>query len=177
MVTSRESYVCLGDNEVSEILIIGKIKGQSKNIVLLIPKDAAFKMIQKQLELALEAVVYKSNASERSRKMAEVKNMKITEDFENAMTPLKELWANRTLNDYTLGMGVCTYNNKFGYVEQVSGNRIKVLWAGQVTDKIYGWFFGTRSINSYKNSSFEYSNLDRVTWENKERISSCDFDL
>lgn len=88
-VTSKESYVCLGDNAVSEILIIGNIEGQSKNIVLLVSKDAAFKMIQKQLELTLEAVVYKLNATtfeeaviaiEISRKKAEDEKMRKAEE-------------------------------------------------------------------------------------------------
>ncbi len=113
-----------------------------------------------------------------NRKAARLKREKVErEAFELEMKPLKELWANRVSNNYTLGKEVCTYNNKFGYVEQVANNRVKVLWSGQVTDKTSGWFFGNRSVDSDKSTTFKYSHIDKVTWENKEKISYCDFEL
>jgi hypothetical protein len=120
----------------------------------------------------------KDKIEKENRKVARLKREKVErEAFELEMKPLKDLWANRVSNNYTLGKEVCTYNNKFGYVEQIANNRVKVLWSGQVTDKINGWFFGNRSLDSDRSSTFKYSHIDKVTWENKEKISYCGFDL
>lgn len=87
------------------------------------------------------------------------------------------IWSNRLNADYELGDEVCSYDNKLGYVEQVTDKKQKVLWKGQVAEVGEGYFFGQRDIFSFKNKDFSYERLDDVRWESKSQVAACDFEL
>jgi hypothetical protein len=81
-----------------------------------------------------------------------------------------------------IGDSVCTINNKFGFVEVVSGEKIKILISGEVLDKKKLYFFGNphRKINTLndfedENTKFNYDAIDRMIWSNHNEWAPCQF--
>ncbi len=87
------------------------------------------------------------------------------------------VWSLRFNAAYSPGDKVCSYDNKLGYIENVSENSQKVLWKGRVLNRSQGYFFGNRNQTTYKEDEFKYDKFDDTRWESKEKIGKCDFEL
>ena len=81
-----------------------------------------------------------------------------------------------------IGDSVCTMSNKFGFIEVVSGEKVKVLISGEVIDKNKLYFFGNphRKINTLsdfedEDTKFSYDAIDRVIWTDHNEWARCQF--
>ncbi|MBA6385041.1 hypothetical protein H4J45_16570 [Colwellia sp. BRX10-6] len=93
-------------------------------------------------------------------------------------------WGNRKANNQNLSRGakVCSFDNYYGFVEDIANDKVKVMWKGKVHEKVNGYFFG--KINNYDIDSkvlyqinFETKPVNDLTWTSISNIAKCPFDF
>jgi hypothetical protein len=71
--------------------------------------------------------------------------------------------------DKKIGDKVCSFNNEFGYVERIEGDKIKFLKIGAVS-KDQGYFFTGNS------SKFNFTRVDEFKWVDAGHLGLCYFE-
>jgi len=80
----------------------------------------------------------------------------------------KNLFVDGQRTVLNVGQKVCSIKNQMGYVEQVSGNKIKILQLGRATSKHEFALF-------YKGDVFLDDTKQIYMWDDKRNWSKCDF--
>ena len=79
-------------------------------------------------------------------------------------------WENRMSDNKQVGDKVCTYEgNLFGFVDLVSGSKVKLQVLGKVTGQNPGYFF------SGKYGSYNYADKNSIIWIDLNKVAHCDF--
>ena len=66
-----------------------------------------------------------------------------------------------------------------GFVEEVSGKKVKVLWKGRILDQPDGFFFGQKQFSIMSDKvigeyDFRYDDsLTDMTWVDSDTVSVC----
>lgn len=68
-----------------------------------------------------------------------------------------------------VGEKVCTFDNKFGYIESISADKIKFLMIGNLSDKPDGFFF------NQEDKDFNYKKLEEYHWLSTNELGVCSF--
>jgi len=94
------------------------------------------------------------------------------------------IWGNRIANNQTLSRGnkVCTFDNYYGFIEDIAKDNIKVMWKGKVYKKTQGYFFGNISKSDayygvLNEINFKTLPVDDVTWTSISNLAACPFDF
>lgn len=83
----------------------------------------------------------------------------------------KRLFNKATLQAKNIGEVICTANNKFGYVEKISGKRIQIRLKGAVNKESY-YFFANNS-----DDRFNYKKLNEIVWDESTNWGQCTVNL
>lgn len=91
----------------------------------------------------------------------------------------REVWNDRLEGNNSLQIGdqVCTYDNKYGNVEQIGASNIKVKWSGYFDEKP-GFAFGNFSkydASSATKIDYTTRNLDTTEWLQTREVARCPF--
>ncbi|PFG53087.1 hypothetical protein ATG98_2168 [Marinobacter sp. LV10R520-4] len=89
--------------------------------------------------------------------------------YENMLTT----YSDRSNTIKYKGQEVCSLDNRFGYVEEIANERIKILVKGQATRKNEGFFF--YSYNGTVN--YLVSKTNTLIWADKKDWAQCNFDV
>lgn len=88
----------------------------------------------------------------------------------------QERWNRRLTVNWQPGDKVCTKNNRIGFVESISNDKVKVLIKGILLDEYsMNYFFGGRSRSEYKKDLFQTTDADDIFWYDKYEIAQCEF--
>jgi hypothetical protein len=96
----------------------------------------------------------------KRQKEIEAKIMNILDienDFRNAVNTPK-----------FVGQKVCTRDNLFGFIESISGEKIKVLVSGKASGQPENFFFSG-------SGRFLKHDINRITWDDAKNWGACDF--
>jgi len=93
-------------------------------------------------------------------------------------------WNNRATGNQNLSRGdkVCTFDNYYGFVEDIANEKMKIMWKGKVDKDVKGFFFG--NISEYdadykikERINFKTLKVEDVTWEPKIIVAKCPFEF
>jgi len=91
------------------------------------------------------------------------------------------LWESRqtAVNQMSRGDQICSYTgNKFGFIEEIAEDNIKVLWKGKIANQLSGFYFGNMPKSAMSGSrlgiyQYSFDKLSEVSWVSKDKIASC----
>ncbi|WP_371185239.1 hypothetical protein [Thalassotalea maritima] len=171
---TRATYSCLDGGKFKESIAFST--GADKNLYVIYISEPFLDMaIQSHLNDALEYAKTETKAKRDLKEKERQEFIKKNQDYFDAKARAEKLWENRLDNAYTIGQGICSYDNKMGFVEQLSGDRVKVMWKGKLVKSSAGYFFGGKSL--YDGNDFNYEPLTNITWVSKSDISYCHVNL
>lgn len=79
----------------------------------------------------------------------------------------QDRWTNRMSKKLSVGDKVCTWNNMFGFVEDIKGEMVKVHVVGRADSFLMGFFF------SGFEGSHEYARVDAPRWFERGDLAHC----
>lgn len=89
-------------------------------------------------------------------------------EYVTALQQARETVRNNFINmaqvPKAVGQSVCSFNNKFGYVEQLSGDKIKLLLQGEAVNQPDGAFFTGGEFNFTYSKQVSYIWDDALNW-------------
>ena len=91
-------------------------------------------------------------------------------------------WNERAHKVNEKGIKICSYDNKYGFVEDLSDNNLKVLWVSEIINVEDGFFFGEMRFNSMSQSklgvyTYKYLELNRQEWVARNDVGVCDIKI
>lgn len=174
-----------GEYKFYSYMVLGRAQKNYKTynqklIAVLIPSETANNMIKEiaqQSWLAAEPGIARIRAYELKQKSRE-------KAYEASVVEDKARWDDRHETQLHLGDKVCSWDNKYGYIEETGHKNVKVLWKGQIyastgrgrsqIDYPPGFFFGGSTLKNY-DRSFKARIIDSMAWEPREQIANCNF--
>jgi hypothetical protein len=105
-------------------------------------------------------VEYQSNISREKARVASLEQAKIK---------LKNDFISQTTAQKSKGDSICSWDNKFGYVEDISNDKIKILIKGKITRSQKGFFF-----NGIK-QQVNRSKQEELIWDKSANWGGCGF--
>lgn len=164
-ITSGPSYFGLG----------GQYNGQKSTLNL---PNNNFKDIYSLFDLESQLRDFNKHKAKQliSARQSEVERITskykaIQEASQEKQRRAKEQWTNRMSQKLKVGDKVCSYTNLFGYLEKMSGHKIKVHVVGDASQYKgdEGYFFQGAS------GEFQYTKIEAIRWFKRSEVSHCHF--
>jgi|GEM_PF-2032877 len=201
-ITKDNIFTCSVGGKFKEALFFGhnyyrkpESSEPPKQYVMYLNESTLTEFIKKEMNDAIKPLLQNQEASEMRRRESRTRDEKRTherQDFlERQRKSLKELnelertayWEIREAMFALLsqpGKKICSYKgNKMGFVEEVSGKKVKVLWKGRILDQPDGFFFGQKQFSIMSDKvigeyDFRYDDsLTDMTWVDSDTVSVC----
>ena len=151
-----------------------------KLIGILIPSETANNMIK---EIAQHSWLIAQPGIARMKKSELRQEIRKT-TYKASIIEEKARWDNRHSTELFLGDKVCSWDNKYGYIEEIGQKNVKVLWKGEVKassgsgysklDYSPGFFFGQSTLKNF-DRTFKTKIIDSIVWVPKGQIAGCNF--
>lgn len=133
---------------------------------------------QKQREIALAYAKSREEQRKKQVLIMEDKHREKQEEYQNAIFANKTVWEQRLESNRLIGEQVCTKKNQLGFVEQVNGDKVKVLLKGKLTSSFSSnYFFGGKSFKEFQAVRFKMNTLNDIYWFDKHDVAPCTFSI
>lgn len=136
---------------------------------------------EKQLEAEFRQNQLRDKAIEEKRRVENERYLKQKEREERHLQATKSHFNDIAIKSKSIGDKVCTPDNKFGFVENISNEKIKINIIGAVPSKQHYFFFNTNSTGSFPfdgSGSFSYDKYPvEYIWEDHVDWAKCNFDF
>lgn len=89
------------------------------------------------------------------------------------------MWETRNILSHKRGDEICSYKgNKSGFVEDISGSKIKVLWKAHISNQPDGFYFGNMAYSNMSKDTVErteymVTSMEEITWVEVDTVASC----
>ncbi|WP_042146274.1 MULTISPECIES: hypothetical protein [unclassified Pseudoalteromonas] len=172
--TESEGYIDRFDIDTSDLdwlidnIIDGKINGKQWPEIIAMRE----KKVEKYFNRAEKIAMAKASFQEEQKQFLEIINSqnKYNWDTQKSKDPLVK------------GDSVCNMANHMGFIEEISGDRLKVLWVAKVKNENEGFWFGKMPFYNMSESalgkfSFNYEKLNDFRWVANQAVSHCEFNI
>ncbi len=199
-------YSCAGNENVTcpEVTSLLNFKGAAfsdygehtfSDVLSKISKDNSVKTDHRQLIAEIEEAKQREELEKTAERRKEEKKKQArlasqrkfkdaqSEELESLNASLKALWNVREImvKGANRGDKVCSYSdNKMGYIDEFSGDNVRVLWKRRMDNYPAGFWFGNvpfRSMSTTTLGAYEYKAIpiDEVSWAKVSEIGTCNY--
>lgn len=123
------------------------------------------------------------NAKEKQKRLALKAQFRDAQkkEHEKLNAVARDWWKNRELysSQNKRGEKICSYaDNKMGFIDDLDGENIRVLWKKQVTGQLAGFWFGNIPFSNMSDTelgafSYHTRDLDEISWAHQSDVSRC----
>lgn len=172
-------YLCVQDNKIRSALMLNELlsyengkAGRNTLYVAHYPHHFFDALGQDEAKRLVSWAATADASEQKARNQLDATRIHISNINEAHL----KIWDKRLAATYTVGDRVCSYNNLVGNVEQIAGNKVKVLWTREL-DEREGYFFGKLYPTDYDKTSqqlkYSYQDIQRLDWVTTSEIAEC----